>query len=85
MTVKTVGKKTKRKANVEKVYGAKPKKVVTVKTVKIQVKKTRCENIIQDIIKMTTKCEKGTEQIEFYTFTALDQCLKRLTGFCPPN
>jgi hypothetical protein len=85
MTVKTVGKKTKRKANVEKVYGEKPKKVVTVKTVKIQVKKTRCENIIQDIIKMTTKCEKGTEQIEFYTFTALDQCLKRLTGFCPPN
>ena len=85
MTVKTVGKKTKRKANVEKAYGEKPKKVVTVKTVKIQVKKTRCENIIQDIIKMTTKCEKGTEQIEFYTFTALDQCLKRLTGFCPPN
>ena len=85
MTVKTVGKKTKRKANVEKVYGEKPKKVVTVKTVKIQVKKTRCENIIQDIIKMTTKCEKGTEQIEFYTFTALDQCLKRLTGFCPPH
>ena len=85
MTVKTVGKKIKKKANVEKVYGEKPKKVVTVKTVKIQVKKTRCENIIQDIIKMTTKCEKGTEQIEFYTFTALDQCLKRLTGFCPPN
>ena len=69
----------------EKVYGEKTKKVVVVKTVKIQVKKTRCENVIQDIIKMTTKCEKGTEQIEFYTFTALDQCLKRLTGFCPPN
>ena len=85
MTVKTVGKKTKRKANVEKVYGEKPKKVVTVKTVKIQVKKTRCEIVIQDIIKITAKCEKGTEQIEFYTFTALDQCLKRLTGFCPPN
>lgn len=85
MTVKTVGKKPKKKANVEKAYGEKPKKVVAVKTVKIQVKKTRCENIIQDIIKMTTKCEKGTEQIEFYTFTALDQCLKRLTGFCPPN
>jgi hypothetical protein len=85
MTVKSVGKKIKRKANVEKVYGEKTKKVVVVKTVKIQVKKTRCENVIQDIIKMTTKCEKGTEQIEFYTFTALDQCLKRLTGFCPPN
>jgi hypothetical protein len=85
MTVKTVGKKIKRKANVEKVYGEKSRKVVAVKTVKIQVKKTRCENVIQDIIKMTTKCEKGTEQIEFYTFTALDQCLKRLTGFCPPN
>ena len=85
MTVKTVGKKPKKKANVDKVDGKKTKKVVTVKTVKIQVKKTRCEIIIQDIIKMTTKCEKGTEQIEFYTFTALDQCLKRLTGFCPPN
>jgi len=90
MTVKTVGKKIKKKATVEKVYGEKTKKVVDVKTVKkykiiIQVKKTRCETVIQDIIKMTTKCEKGTEQIEFYTFTALDQCLKRLTGFCPPN
>ena len=31
MTVKTVGKKTKRKANVEKVYGEKPKKVVLTK------------------------------------------------------
>jgi hypothetical protein len=85
MTVKNVVKKIKRKANVEKVYGEKTKKVVAIKTVKIQVKKTRCEEVINSIIKMTAKCEKGTEQIEFYTFTALDQCLKRLTGFCPPN
>jgi hypothetical protein len=75
MTVKSVGKKLKKPT----------KKVVSVKTVKIQIKKTRCEEAINAIIKMTAKCEKGTEQIEFYTFTALDQCLKRLTGFCPPN
>tara|TARA_B110001454_G_scaffold18635_1_gene17132 strand:+ start:455 stop:712 length:258 start_codon:yes stop_codon:yes gene_type:complete len=85
MTVKTVGKKIKKKA--KKIIGSEKEReaVVSVKTVQIQVKKTRCETVIQDIIKMTTKCEKGTEQIEFYTFTALDQCLKRLTGFCPPN
>ena len=85
MTVKTVGKKTKKKA--KRITGSEKEReaVVSVKTVKIQVKKTRCEIVIQDIIKMTAKCEKGTEQIEFYTFTALDQCLKRLTGFCPPN
>jgi|TARA_R110002167_G_scaffold53826_4_gene153933 hypothetical protein len=85
MTVKTVGKKIKKKA--KRITGSEKEReaVVSVKTVKIQVKKTRCEIVIQDIIKMTAKCEKGTEQIEFYTFTALDQCLKRLTGFCPPN
>jgi hypothetical protein len=85
MTVKTVGKKPKKKA--KRITGSEKEReaVVSVKTVKIQVKKTRCEIVIQDIIKMTAKCEKGTEQIEFYTFTALDQCLKRLTGFCPPN
>ena len=47
--------------------------------------KTRCEEVIDDIIKMTQKCERGSEQTEFYTFTALDQCLKRLTGYCPQN
>ena len=85
MTVKTVGKKIKKKA--KRITGSEKEReaVVSVKTVKIQVKKTRCEIVIQDIIKITAKCEKGTEQIEFYTFTALDQCLKRLTGFCPPN
>ena len=85
MTVKNVEKKIKRKA--KKITGSEKEKepVVSVKTVQIQVKKTRCETVIQDIIKMTTKCEKGSEQIEFYSFTALDQCLKRLTGFCPRN
>ena len=85
MTVKNVEKKPKRKAR--KITGSEKEKepVVSVKTVQIQVKKTRCETVIQDIIKMTTKCEKGSEQIEFYSFTALDQCLKRLTGFCPRN
>lgn len=85
MTVKNVEKKLKRKTR--KTTGSEKERepVVSVKTVQIQVKKTRCETVIQDIIKMTTKCEKGSEQIEFYSFTALDQCLKRLTGFCPRN
>ena len=85
MTVKNVEKKIKKKE--KKVTGSKKESVavVSVKTVQIQVKRTRCETVIQDIIKMTTKCEKGSEQIEFYSFTALDQCLKRLTGFCPRN
>ena len=85
MTVKNVEKKIKRKGKT--VTGSKTERepVVSVKTIQIQVKKTRCETVIQDIIKMTTKCEKGSEQIEFYSFTALDQCLKRLTGFCPQN
>jgi hypothetical protein len=85
MTVKNVEKKIKKTE--KKVTGSKKESVavVSVKTVQIQVKRTRCETVIQDIIKMTTKCEKGSEQIEFYSFTALDQCLKRLTGFCPRN
>ena len=85
MTVKNVEKKIKKTE--KKVTGSKKERepVVSVKTVQIQVKRTRCETVIQDIIKMTTKCEKGSEQIEFYSFTALDQCLKRLTGFCPRN
>jgi hypothetical protein len=74
MTAKTVEKKPK-KINLKPV----------AKTVKINIKKTRCEETVEAIIKMTKKCEKSSEQIEFYTFTALDQCLKRLTGFCPPN
>jgi len=73
MTAKNVEKKVKK--TVKKTVAEKPK----------PVKKTRCEEAIDDIIKMTQKCEKGTEQIEFYTFTALDQCLKRLTGYCPQN
>ena len=74
MTAKTVEKKEKKKK-------ANP----VAKTVKINIKKTRCEETIESIIKLTKKCEKSSEQIEFYTFTALDQCLKRLTGHCPPN
>ena len=85
MTAKIVKKEIKKMK--KNVIGSKKESVAVVseKTVQIQVKRTRCETAIQDIIKMTTKCEKGTEQIEFYTFTALDQCLKRLTGFCPQN
>jgi len=74
MTAKTVEKKERKK-----------KSNPVAKTVKINIKKTRCEETIEAIIKMTKKCEQGTEQIEFYTYTALDQCLKRLTGYCPPN
>ena len=72
MTAKSVEKKVKK--TVKKTVAEKPK-----------IKKTRCEEAIDAIIKMTQKCEKGTEQTEFYIFTALDQCLKRLTGYCPQN
>ena len=44
----------------------KPKKInvkPVAKTVKINIKKTRCEETVEAIIKMTKKCEKSSEQI----------------------
>jgi hypothetical protein len=84
MTAKTVGKK-KLKASVEKAVIKSIKKNKITSDLKIKIKKTRCQMAIDDIISMAGKCEKGTEQIEFYTFTTLDQCLKRLTNICPQN
>ena len=68
MTAKSVEKKVKK--TVKKTVAEKPK-----------IKKTRCEEAIDAIIKMTQKCEKGTEQTEFYTFTALVKSTKFLKNF----
>lgn len=59
--------------------GRKPKETNPVET-KQEKKQTRIEYTMSEIDRLLNFC--NSEEQEFYAFTAVDQCLKRIVSIC---